>query len=590
MSQNLEVIKISMKMLIAVIPSLMLSLSALPNEAQVPSISSPLTSPPTPLAPKLPVKSTSPILNRSQVASPKAPDLEPPTSSPEQSAQISQNEVLIPIKRINVVGSTILTTSEVKLLTAPLENKSVSFNQLQEVADKITQIYQDRNYITSRAVLAPQDIKDGVVTIQVREGALESVEVKRAGDVSGRLNDNYIRDRVLLAATTPLNFTSLEDTLQLLRSDPLISDIRANLTTGSQENQSVLQITFTEAQSLSIRPFVDSYGNVSTGIYRAGVNLQELNATGVGDSVFAGYTRSGSADVYQFNYLYPINPQGGTLGFNFSAGQNPVTESPFDTLNILTDSQTYELAYRQPLVRSPREEFAIGVSTAFENSSSSFGGRSFNFQNFKFDDGRSQARVLRLSQDYLNRDPNGAWALRSTFNLGLNVLGATIRDDGSPDGRFFYWLGQVLRVQRLGTDRDTLAFFRLNMQFAANPLLSLNRFSIGGPQSVRGYRQNQLTGDSGLQASVELQFPVVRDSEGAAIIKLLPFIEGGTVWNSSGTNSSPQSLIGLGLGATYQPIRNLILRLDYGVPLINVSNSGNNLQDSGLYFSVNANF
>ena len=590
MSQNLEVIKISMKMLIAVIPSLMLGLSALPSEAQVPSISSPLTSPPTPLAPKLPVKSTSPILNRSQVASPKAPDLKPPTSSPEQSAQAPQNEVLIPIKRINVVGSTILTTSEVKLLTAPLENKSVTFNQLQEVADKITQIYQDRNYITSRAVLAPQDIKDGVVTIQVREGALERVEVKRAGDVSGRLNDNYIRDRVLLAATTPLNFTSLEDTLQLLRSDPLISDIRANLTTGSQENQSVLQITFTEAQSLSIRPFVDSYGNASTGIYRAGVNLQELNVTGAGDSVFAGYTRSGSADVYQFNYLYPINPQGGTLGFNFSAGQNPVTESPFDTLNILTDSQTYELAYRQPLVRSPREEFAIGVSTAFENSSSSFGGRSFNFQNFKFDDGRSQARVLRLSQDYLNRDPNGAWALRSAFNLGLNVLGATIRDDGSPDGRFFYWLGQVLRVQRLGTDRDTLAFFRLNMQFAANPLLSLNRFSIGGPQSVRGYRQNQLTGNSGLQASVELQFPVVRDSEGASVIKLLPFIEGGTVWNSSGTNSSPQSLIGLGLGATYQPIRNLILRLDYGIPLINVSNSGNNLQDSGLYFSVNANF
>jgi len=579
-----------MKMLIAVIPSLMLGLSALPSEAQVPSISSPLTSPPTPLAPKLPVKSTSPILNRSQVASPKAPDLKPPTSSPEQSAQAPQNEVLIPIKRINVVGSTILTTSEVKLLTAPLENKSVTFNQLQEVADKITQIYQDRNYITSRAVLAPQDIKDGVVTIQVREGALERVEVKRAGDVSGRLNDNYIRDRVLLAATTPLNFTSLEDTLQLLRSDPLISDIRANLTTGSQENQSVLQITFTEAQSLSIRPFVDSYGNASTGIYRAGVNLQELNVTGAGDSVFAGYTRSGSADVYQFNYLYPINPQGGTLGFNFSAGQNPVTESPFDTLNILTDSQTYELAYRQPLVRSPREEFAIGVSTAFENSSSSFGGRSFNFQNFKFDDGRSQARVLRLSQDYLNRDPNGAWALRAAFNLGLNVLGATIRDDGSPDGRFFYWLGQVLRVQRLGTDRDTLAFFRLNMQFAANPLLSLNRFSIGGPQSVRGYRQNQLTGNSGLQASVELQFPVVRDSEGASVIKLLPFIEGGTVWNSSGTNSSPQSLIGLGLGATYQPIRNLILRLDYGIPLINVSNSGNNLQDSGLYFSVNANF
>ena len=248
------------------------------------------------------------------------------------------------------------------------------------------------------------------------------------------------------------------------------------------------------------------------------------------------------------------------------------------------------LAIRQPLLRSPREEFAIGVSTAFENSGSYFGDRSFNFQNFKFDDGRSQSRVLRLSQDYLSRDPSGAWVLRSTFNMGLNVLGATIRNDASPDGRFFYWGGQVLRVQHIGTDRDTLAFFRLNMQFSGDQLLSLNRFSIGGAQSIRGYRQNQLTGDNGVQASVELQFPVARDEEGLATVKLLPFVEAGTIWNSSCVNSTNQSLIGLGLGATYQPMRNLLLRLDYGIPLVNVSNSGNNLQDSGLYFSINANF
>jgi hemolysin activation/secretion protein len=73
-------------------------------------------------------------------------------------------------------------------------------------------------------------------------------------------------------------------------------------------------------------------------------------------------------------------------------------------------------------------------------------------------------------------------------------------------------------------------------------------------------------------------------------VKLLPFVEAGTIWNSSGVSSTTQSLFGLGLGATYQPMHNLTLRLDYGIPLVNVSNSGNNLQDSGLYFSVNANF
>jgi hemolysin activation/secretion protein len=580
-NQNLKaLIKTSSKSMMISISSLLLGGLGLPSYAQVPSVSSPLTRPTEPLKPKLPAKPPSPILNPTQVA--------PSTEAKDKPTP--QNEVLIPVKRIDILGSSILTTGEIESLVAPLRNKSVTFSQLQEVADKISQIYQDRNYITSRAVLAPQDIKDGVVTIQVREGALERVDVKRSGDVVGRLNDGYIRDRILLAGSTPLNFSQLEDALQLLRADPLIGDIRANLTTGSQANQSILQITFSEAQSFSIRPFFDNYGNVSTGIYRAGVNLQELNSTGNGDSILVGYTRSGSSDVYQLNYQYPINPQGGTLGFNFSAGQNPITEPPFNSLNIFTDSQTYELAYRQPLVRSPREEFALGASLAFENSNSYFDNRSFNFQNFKFDDGRSQSRVLRLSQDYLNRDPNGAWVLRSTFNMGLNILGATIRNDSSPDGRFFYWIGQVLRVQRLGNDKDTLAFFRFNVQFSGDQLLSLNRFSIGGPQSIRGYRQGQLTGDSGLQTSVELQFPMVRDDEGVSIVKLLPFVEAGTIWNTSGINSTVQSLFSLGLGATYQPIRNLLLRLDYGIPLVNVSNSGNNLQDSGLYFSVNANF
>jgi len=562
--------------------SLLLSGFGFPSYAQIPSVSSPLTRPIEPLKPKLPIKPPSQILNPAQVS--------PSTDAKDKPSQIPQNEVLIPLKRIDILGSSILTSVEIESLVAPLQNKSVTLNQLQEVTDKISQIYQDRNYITSRAVLIPQDIKDGIVTIQVKEGSLERVDVKRAGDLVGRLNDSYIRDRVLQAGATPLNFANLEDALQLLRADPLIGDIRANLTTGSQADQSILQITVSEAKSFSIRPFFDNYGNTSTGIYRIGVNLQELNTTGNGDSILIGYTRSGSADIYQLNYQYPINPQGGTLGFNFSAGQSPITEPPFDSLNILTDSQTYELAYRQPLLRSPREEFAIGVSTAFENSGSYFGNRSFNFQNFKFDDGRSQSRVLRLSQDYLSRDPIGAWVLRSTFNMGLNVLGATIRNDGSPDGRFFYWSGQVLRVQRIGADRDTLAFFRLNMQFSGDQLLSLNRFSVGGAQSIRGYRQNQLTGDNGIQASVELQFPVARDEEGLATVKLLPFVEAGTIWNSSGVTSTNQSLIGLGLGATYQPMRNLLLRLDYGIPLVNVSNSGNNLQDSGLYFSINANF
>lgn len=520
------------------------------------------------------------------------------SSKPKQDAEVDKpsEALLIPVKQILVVGSSILTTDEINKITAPYIKKSLTFEQIRAIADQVTQIYQERNYITSRAIIEAQEIKDGVVTIRVLEGSLERVEISRAGDEKGRLNDEYVRSRASLAGEKPINFTRLEDELQLLRSNPLLSNVRANLASGSQPDQSVLQITFSEAKSFNTNLFTDNYGNVSSGIYRAGASVQELNLTGIGDSAFASYTRSGGSNSYALGYQYPLNPMGGTLSLNTSISNSRVIQPEFAALNITTDAQVYELSYRQPVMRSPREELALGITVAFENSNSAVDGQPFNFQRQtgtfqnQIGDGESQARVLRLTQEYVNRNTTGAWAFRSSFSAGLNVLGATIRNDGSPDGRFLYWTGQALRVQRLNEDPDTLAFFRLNAQFSGDRLLSLNRFSVGGPQSVRGYRQNQITGDSGIQGSVEVQFPVLRDDNGVAIVKLLPFAEAGSVWNNRTANPSPQTLFSVGLGAIYQPFRNLSIRLDFGIPIVNANNPGTNLQDSGLYFSVNGNF
>jgi hemolysin activation/secretion protein len=520
----------------------------------------------------------------------------PPPSTTEPS---TPPETLIPIKRITVSGSTVFSEEQLNQLTAPLLKKSVTLSQIRDLADQITQLYLDKNYITSRAILpTDQDINTGVIKIQVIEGTVERIEVKRAGGGGGRLSENYIRDRVANGVGVPLNFARVEDELQLMRADPLISDLKANLTAGSGSGLSVLEVTFAEAKSFSVNPFTDNYGNPATGIFRGGVNVQEMNLTGNGDKIFGGYTRSGSSDSFSFGYQYPINARGGTLDFNFSTGANPIVEPPFDTLNIKTDSQTYELTYRQPLIRTPREEFALSLGLAVETSNSFFDGQSFNFQTASdpsrpitdaIGDGRSQSTIIRFGQDLILRDPGGAFAFRSTFNFGISALGATVRANGDPDGRFFSWAGQALRVQRLGSDRDTLALIRLGIQLTGDSLLPLNRYSIGGPQSVRGYRQNQATGDSGIQGSIEFQLPVVRDGDGVSLIKLLPFFDVGTVFNSKGSNPNPQTLAGAGLGLLWQPGKSFTIRLDYGIPLNKVNNSTSNLQDSGFYFSVNAN-
>jgi Haemolysin secretion/activation protein ShlB/FhaC/HecB len=100
-------------------------------------------------------------------------------------------------------------------------------------------------------------------------------------------------------------------------------------------------------------------------------------------------------------------------------------------------------------------------------------------------------------------------ALRSTLSCGLDALGATQNSGDIPDGQFFAWLGQLQWVRRLW-DTDNQVLIRNQVQWAADPLLALEKLGVGGGSTVRGYRENLLVRDRGFVGSVELRFPVFR--------------------------------------------------------------------------------
>jgi hemolysin activation/secretion protein len=260
-------------------------------------------------------------------------------------------------------------------------------------------------------------------------------------------------------------------------------------------------------------------------------------------------------------------------------------------LGIRGSQNLYEINYRQPLTRSPKEEFALSVGFTHQD------GQTFVFDNLGTpfgigadQDGVSRTSVIKFSQDYVKRNPQGAWSVRSQFNFGTGLFDATINNAPIPDGRFFSWLGQVQRVQRL--NKDNLLVVQGDLQLTPDSLLPSQQFVIGGGQSVRGYRQNARSGDNGFRFAVENRMTVLRDESGIATIQLIPFLELGSVWNQSDNpNKLPkQTFLGsAGLGLLWNQamgIEQLSLRLDYGIPFINLSDRGNNAQDNGFYFSV----
>ncbi|WP_445638534.1 ShlB/FhaC/HecB family hemolysin secretion/activation protein [Nostoc sp. DSM 114161] len=479
------------------------------------------------------------------------------------------------VKKVEVLGATVLK-NEIAELIKLFENRQVTFADLVQLRSDITELYIKNGYVTSGAFLPNnQNLTDGVVQIQVVEGELEKIEL---GGLR-RLQPVYVRSRLRKASSAPLNQKRLEEALQLLQLDPLIERVNAQLTAGSTPGSNILQVTITEAAAFHGGVFVANNQTPSIGSTQAGIFLSHDNLSGFGDSFTAEYGITEGLNIYNFSYTIPLNPNNGTLAFGVNNSDSRIIEDEFSELDIKSDAQTYSLNYRQPLYRKPQSEFAIGLGLDLRRSQTFL----LNDIPFSFsegpENGLSKVTVIRFSQDWVERSASRVLAARSQFSVGIDAFDATVNNSGT-DGRFFSWLGQFQWVQRLSP--RTILLARLNAQLTGDSLLSLEKFSIGGVDTVRGYRQNEFVADNGITASIEARIPLTSSNT----LQVAPFFDIGTAWNNRGTNSSSETLASLGLGLIWQPIQNLNLRLDYGIPLIDVNSSGNTLQDNGFTFSL----
>lgn len=541
--------------------------------------------------PVLPPPPTQPDPNRDRFLQPAPqPSPEPSQAPPRVEPQpptpvpppIPAGE--IQVQKIQVIGSTILSPDEIKALVNPLEGRLATLEQLKQVADKITEIYLNRGYITSRAILPPQTITAGVVQIQVIEGKLSKIEVEG----TKRLHKAYISSRIRLGAGMPLSTAKLEDQLRLLRVDPLFNNVEARLRAGDNEGESILIVRVSEANPFQASFSIDNYSPPSVGSERLGVSLRHRNITGNGDELAAAYYRSiGDSDVFDFSYRIPLNAMNGTLQLRAAPNRNSIVQAPFDAFDISGKSNLFEVSYRQPLVRSPIEEFALSGGFTYQTGRTFVAGEPTPFGIGPDSNGVSTTSTIKLGQDYIRRDPQGAWVLRSQFTIGTSLFDATSNEGSEPDGQFLSWLGQVQRMQRL--NKKHLLIVQGDLQLSANSLLSSQQFVIGGGQSLRGYRQNVRSGDNGFRFSLEDRITLQRDASGVPKLLLAPFFDAGTVWNmSSNPNklTNQTFLAGLGLGVIWEPIPRVNVRVEYALPLVRIRDRGDNLQDSGIYFNI----
>lgn len=507
------------------------------------------------------------------------PSLEVPSSDPSKLPTTSGNEQ-VNVKKVTVLGNTVLQ-DEIDRLIKRYENCSeqvcsVSFEEIVQLRSNITQLYLDNGYITSGAfILNNQFLQTGIVEIQVVEGELEEIEISGLK----RLTQKYVRSRLELATKPPLNRGRLEEALQLLQLDPLIRTVNAELSPGSTSGRNILTMQLQETSAFDAGIVIDNHQSPTLSSFQGTAFASYNNLLGIGDRLTAEYGLTEGLDLYDLNYRIPLNALDGTFNIRYSNNNSEIVEDPFADLDIRSDSETLSFGLRQPLVKKPNTEFALGLNLDLRRSQTFlFDDRPFSFSPGP-KEGESKVTAIRFSQDWLQRNATQVLAARSQFSFGIDAFDATINDNGI-DGQFFTWLGQFQWVQQISP--GTLMLAKINTQLTPDGLLPIEKITLGGVNTVRGYRQNQVVGDNGVIGSVEFRFSLTPDNS----LQIRPFFDIGTAWNDRVENPDPETIAGLGLGLTWQPSRNLLLQLDYGIPLIADEDreEDDSLQENGLYF------
>ena len=466
----------------------------------------------------------------------------PPLPQPQSPEQEVPPRTRVFVRKVKVVGSTVFTPQELASVTERYEDRYLTSEDLEALRIKLTQLYVDRGFVNSGALLPDQTVKDGIVIYDIIEGELTDIAITG----NRWFRDGYLRRRVEVGK--PLNLNDLQRNIELLLDDSRIRRIMADLKPGLRLGESTLDMRVEDQRPFRLTVDINNYQPPSIGALREIFTFEDVNLLGWGDTLLLQYGRSeGLQPLLDFRYAVPVTKWDTTVSFEYQRNSNTVIEQPFDVLDIQSTTEIFTFAIRQPVYRTPNTVVAVELIGQRETENTSLLGMPFSLEPGA-KNGEAVIVPLRALLDFVYRTQTQAVAARSRFSFGLNALGATINSDPKvPDGEFFAWLGQFQWAKRLPI-LDSQLIVRTDLQLASQPLFTLEQAAVGGRFTVRGYRENTLVRDNAFIGSIEARVPVVQNKPYADYIELVPFFDYGRAWFTGSQTPDPVYLASIGLG------------------------------------------
>ena len=487
------------------------------------------------------------------------------------------------VNDVVVEGSSVFSKAELDALTAPYEQRTVSFEDLQELRHDLSRRYVERGYVSSGVVIPDQSVTNGVVVLRAVEGTLTDVVIEG----NRRWRDGALTRRVELNMTGPLNVGDLQAGLSRLQRDPSIARLNAELLPGAAPGESYLRLGVAERRPFELAVLAGNDRSAAVGEDHATVGFTYRGLIGNGDSLAARVgTTEGAADN-MLAYRVPLTARGTALEVSLSDQDADIVEEPFTAVDIKSHIETWAVTAERPFVESAEGGITGFVSLEHRRSESTLLGLPFSFSAGDVD-GKARGSSVAIGVEWSQRGAAQAWATRALVQAGIDAFDPT-RNETAPDSDFTLLLAQAEYARRIGWRHGQL-LARGVLQVADEPLLAMYKLPVGGRHSVRGYRESQLVRDHGLAASVEYRFAAFVDDTGQrrGKLDLAVFADYGVSKDEDESlfTSGREDLASVGIGLIWDPLPGLHAEIYRGRELKERNNPRDALQDRGIHYGL----
>lgn len=482
----------------------------------------------------------------------------PPAPAQDEASPVPPGDVAVMVKAFQFIGANLLPEAVLQAEVQNFIGQTLDYNGLSQVTKKISELYRKNGWL-AKVYLPPQDIQNGMVTIEINEAKLG--DVKTNITPNARLNPKLATGMLTQAQQkgAALNNQALERAMLLINDTPGFG-AQATLSPGTQLGETDVTLNLTDRPIFNARIWADNYGSRQIGKARVNGQVSFNNLTGWGDALNVHALKSRGLEYVSGSLEFPLGYAGTRMDIGAAVTNYEVVGDGLSDLEAEGESYSLRAGIQHPIIRSLYSNLLVLANIEELNSTDDALG-------FEISGERYRAITLGLKGDSSDNFGAGLGLGGGTFWGGVSLTAGSLDlqngDDlaadklsARTDGRYNklnFYLG---RQQYLTEKWSAKALF--SGQLADTNLGGFEKFSLGGPSGLSGFTVGEAAADSGWMLNTEARYAITPQFSASLLADaggVCQFTNTWTGWNAGNPkleNCYQLASAGVGLGYVHQ--------------------------------------